>query len=156
MSGDGGFTVARQTVADPDVLTEITQVFGIARREAMPWLPILHTPAEDMAFLTDYLPDSQIWLARDHAQQLLGFIVFDDVWIDQLYLVPAAHRRGIGAALVKQAIADGLPKQLWCFQQNTAARAFYEALGFAVVELTDGATNEEKLPDIRYRYPGFH
>ena len=31
---------------------------------------------------------------------------------------------------------------LWCFAENAAARAFYEAQGFVVVEETDGAGNE--------------
>ena len=40
--------------------------------------------------------------------------------------------------------------QLWTFQRNLSARRFYEARGFALVEQTDGARNEEKEPDARY------
>jgi hypothetical protein len=41
------------------------------------------------------------------------------------------------------------------FQRNMPARAFYEARGLRVVEATDGAANEEREPDVRYRWePG--
>jgi hypothetical protein len=42
------------------------------------------------------------------------------------------------------------PLTLWTFQRNTAARAFYERRGFTAVELTDGSSNEESEPDVRY------
>ena len=38
--------------------------------------------------------------------------------------------------------------ELWVFQRNTGAVAFYEAHGFAIVEATDG-DNEEQEPDFR-------
>lgn len=51
-------------------------------------------------------------------------------------------------ALAKQRRPDGL--QLWTFQVNGPARRFYERHGFAAVEETDGAGNEEREPDVRY------
>jgi hypothetical protein len=39
---------------------------------------------------------------------------------------------------------------LWTFQRNAQARRFYEARGFACIEETDGAGNEEKEADARY------
>ena len=32
------------------------------------------------------------------------------------------------------------------------ARRFYEARGFRAIRFTDGAGNEEKTPDVRYRW----
>ena len=43
--------------------------------------------------------------------------------------------------------------QLWTFQVNDRARAFYARHGFREVELTDGATNEEHEPDVRLLRP---
>ena len=40
--------------------------------------------------------------------------------------------------------------QLWAFQSNAGGRRFYERHGFAAVEFTDGAGNEERWPDVRY------
>ena len=50
----------------------------------------------------------------------------------------------------KAAHPDGL--QLWTFQANAPAQRFYERHGFHEVERTDGAGNEERSPDIRYRW----
>jgi GNAT superfamily N-acetyltransferase len=38
---------------------------------------------------------------------------------------------------------------LWTFQANSAAIAFYLREGFVEIERTDGAGNEEGLPDVR-------
>lgn len=42
------------------------------------------------------------------------------------------------------------PLELWCFQANSRARRFYEARGFRAICFTDGAANEENVPDTRY------
>jgi hypothetical protein len=42
--------------------------------------------------------------------------------------------------------------ELWCFQANARARRFYEARGFRPIRFTDGDGNEEKTPDVRYRW----
>lgn len=41
---------------------------------------------------------------------------------------------------------------LWTFQRNRRARRFYELNGFAAVRETDGSSNEEKEPDVLYRW----
>ena len=58
--------------------------------------------------------------------------------------------RGVGTELlqVAQRCFDHL--QLWTFQRNVRARHFYEVRGFALVQETDGARNEENEPDARY------
>jgi len=42
--------------------------------------------------------------------------------------------------------------ELWVFQRNERARAFYRRHGFVLVEETDGAGNEERTPDARYAW----
>ncbi|QQR41278.1 GNAT family N-acetyltransferase [Devosia rhizoryzae] len=70
-------------------------------------------------------------------------------WIDHLYLHPDCRGRGIGEALVRQAMSRQERLQLWCFADNHPARRFYERLGFAIERQTSG-DNEEGLPDILY------
>lgn len=81
---------------------------------------------------------------------MTGIIVFRDGWIDQLYVLPGAQGCGTGSALLQIAQRAFDRLQLWTFQRNVKARRFYEAKGFALVEETDGAGNEEKEPDARY------
>ncbi len=71
-------------------------------------------------------------------------------WIDQLYVLPTAQRRGVGKDLLQVAQNAFGRLQLWTFQRNAPARRFYEARGFALIQQTDGARNEEKEPDVLY------
>ena len=78
-----------------------------------------------------------------------GFLARDGEMIHALYLRPKARRRGFGKALLDQAKAETPRLTLWAFQANAQARRFYAREGFAEVEETDGAGNDEKLPDVR-------
>jgi ribosomal protein S18 acetylase RimI-like enzyme len=114
------------------------------------FLPKLHTAEDDLAFWRNVLmPDSEIWVAeRDRI--IAGIMALRDDWISQLQVDPEKFRQGTGSALVRhaQSLRDDL--QLWCFQENRAARALYEKHGFTSVQFTNGEGNEEKTPDVRY------
>jgi putative acetyltransferase len=94
--------------------------------------------------------DCEVWGAFD--EDLIGFIAFREGWIDQFYLLPQRQRHGAGGALLQ--IAKGSPSvlSLWTFQRNAAARLFYERRGFVAVEETDGGRNDEREPDVFYRW----
>ncbi|MBR0915761.1 GNAT family N-acetyltransferase [Bradyrhizobium japonicum] len=126
------------------------QVHRIAFDRAMPWLLGLHTPAEDRWFYRERVfPTCRVW-GRFNDDELTGIIAFQDGWIEQLYVLPAAQGRGIGTELLDVAKAACDRLELWTFQRNTPARRFYEARGFTLIEQTDGARNEEREPDARY------
>ncbi|AHY50097.1 GNAT family N-acetyltransferase [Bradyrhizobium japonicum] len=126
------------------------QVHRIAFDRAMPWLLGLHTPAEDRWFYRERVfPTCRVW-GRFNDDELTGIIAFQDGWIEQLYVLPAAQGRGIGTELLDVAKAACDRLELWTFQRNTPARRFYEARGFTLVEQTGGARNEEREPDARY------
>jgi GNAT superfamily N-acetyltransferase len=118
--------------------------------QVLPWLTGLHTPEEDRQFFrTRLFRACEVWGAAD-GKELAGIIAFREGWIDQLYVLPTAQRRGIGTELLDVAKAKFARLQLWTFQRNAQARRFYEARGFVLVEETDGAGNEEREPDARY------
>jgi len=48
---------------------------------------------------------------------------------------------------------DGAAVSFWVFQRNLAARRFYERHGSRLIEMTDGALNEEREPDALYEKP---
>jgi len=126
----------------------------ILAMRTLTFLPQLHTTEEAMAWMAgEILPNQEAWVA-EVADDVVGYIVFTDDWINQLYVHPDHHTQGLGAALLAHVLATGTPKQLWTFQQNERARRFYEARGFEAVEFTDGAGNEEKTPDVRYVWRG--
>jgi putative acetyltransferase len=116
----------------------------------LPWLAGLHTPEEDVSFFQDHVfRDCSVWgvFAGD---ALAGMIAFRRGWIEQLYVLPEHQGRGIGRALLGVAQSGAEALELWTFQRNAEARAFYERHGFAAVEFTDGTGNAEREPDVRY------
>ncbi|MDQ0796672.1 GNAT family N-acetyltransferase [Streptomyces sp. B1I3] len=133
---------------------EITRVFLASRAAALPYLPRVHSDEDTLAWITHVvLPGSQVWVAEGEGGEVLGFTAADGDELDQLYLRPDVRRRGIGTLLlarVKEASRGEL--SLYTFRRNTAARAFYERHGFVAVAWDDGSRNEEKEPDVRYRW----
>ena len=137
----------------PLALTEMgaaAQVHRLAFDQAMPWLVGLHTPDEDRWFYRERVfPTCRVW-GRFDGDELCGIMAFRDGWIEQLYVLPAAHGRGIGTELLEVAKSASERLELWTFQRNEPARRFYEARGFTLAAQTDGSRNEEKEPDARY------
>lgn len=126
------------------------QVHRIAFEQAMPRLVGLHTPEEDRWFYREHVfKTCRVW-GRFDQDALSGLIAFRDGWVEQLYVLPAAQGHGVGTELLDVAKRACERLELWTFQCNERARRFYEARGFALVEQTDGARNEEKEPDARY------
>jgi GNAT superfamily N-acetyltransferase len=133
-----------------DDMDAAARVVRAAFDEALPSLAGLHTPEEDQWFFRERVfMTCAIWGAFDSAG-MIGMIAFRNDWIDQLYVLPDAQRRGIGTELLQVAKSAFDRLQLWTFQRNVRARGFYEARGFALVRETDGARNEEKEPDALY------
>lgn len=70
--------------------------------------------------------------------------------ITSLYVHPDAWRNGVGWALAKRGMTEGIGRgyqdlTLWVLASNVGARAFYEALGFRA----DGARKLEERPGFR-------
>ena len=85
--------------------------------------------------------------------EVVAWADIHDGWLDQLYCKRGFTGKGIGLELLnfaKSKEPNGL--QLWTFQVNTGARAFYIREGFKEVEQTDGANCEEKQPDVRMEW----
>jgi GNAT superfamily N-acetyltransferase len=126
------------------------RVHRIAFDRALPTLAGLHTPEQDRWFFRERVFTAcEMWGALD-GDAMTGMLAFREGWIDQLYVLPEAQGRGLGTALLQIAQNAFDRLQLWTFQRNTQARRFYEARGFALIQQTDGAHNEEKEPDALY------
>ena len=85
---------------------------------------------------------------------MAGFCALRPGWIEQLYIDPHYQRRGLGGAFVEMVKQGNMEMRLWTLQKNIAARRFYEARGFRLVELNEGWNNEEREPDALYVWSG--
>ena len=127
----------------------VARLFRAVVRTHLPYLPELHTPDEDLWFFRSRVfAACEVWVggAPD------GFIAFRDGWVDHLYVGTAHQRRGLGGALLAQAMRSYPHLRLWAFQKNAAAIRFYLARGFREIERTDGSRNEEREPDILFEW----
>lgn len=115
------------------------------------WMPKIHTPQEDLRFLHHLIETQDVTVLRN-ATQPMGFMAQAGDTIHALYLRPPARGMGYGAQFLDQAKSKAAQLDLWTFQANTGARAFYAREGFVEVEETDGAGNDEKQPDVRLRW----
>jgi GNAT superfamily N-acetyltransferase len=139
----------RLELADMDAVARVVRT---AFDHALPSLAGRHTPEEDRLFFRERVfGTSEVWGAFDGAA-MIGMIAFREDWIDQLYVLPNAQRRGVGTELLQVAQDSFDRLQLWTFQPNQPARRFYEARGFVLVQETDGAGNEENEPDALYQW----
>lgn len=114
------------------------------------WMPVLHTPDEDLAFIGTQILLHQAVTVAEAGENVVGFIAVKGEWIEQLYLDPPSTGGGIGSRLLGQATETMPVARLHCFQANLRARRFYERHGFQAEAFGDGSGNEEGLPDILY------
>jgi GNAT superfamily N-acetyltransferase len=136
----------------------ITDLWLRARRQAVPAIPAPARSDDEVGrwFADVVLPTRDVRVAVDVGSRLLGLLVLDDGWVDQLYVDPDHLGQGIGSRLLSVA-KEGSPEglRLWTFAANHRARNFYQQHGFVITDRTDGSRNEEKTPDILYRWtPG--
>ncbi len=134
--------------------TAIADVWLAAFRETYAFPPA-HSDAEVREWVrSGLLPSTETWVA-DAGGEVVGFMALRGAELEQLYVRRPWTGRGIGSRLITVAKArfpGGLG--LWTFQANAGARRFYERHGFVAIETTDGATNQERQPDVRYAWAG--
>jgi GNAT superfamily N-acetyltransferase len=146
--------IRRATSADA---TATAELYLRARRAgsatgAIP--PVVHDDKGVRGWVAQVvIPTLECWVAEDESGTLVGMLVLEDDWIDQLYVDPDLTGAGIGAELVavaKRERPGGL--RLWTFVSNAGAQRFYLRHGFHEVGRTDGSRNEEGVPDILYAW----
>jgi GNAT superfamily N-acetyltransferase len=124
-----------------------------SRHASIPAIPAPVHSDDDVRehFASVTVTKHETWLA-EVGTKLVGLLVLDNEWIDQLYVDPDCTGCRIGSRLLELA-KELRPRrlELWTFQSNTGARRFYERHGFVPTETTDGR-NEEHAPDVHYRW----
>jgi GNAT superfamily N-acetyltransferase len=137
---------------DADAQT-VADVYLASFKAALPTVQHAHGDDDIRRYVRDVLiAQTDCWVALD-GEQVVGMMSLTPGWIDQLYVAPDRLGEGIGRQLLDLAKSQAATDlQLWTFQVNDRARLFYERNGFIVVELTDGANNQEREPDVHYAW----
>jgi putative acetyltransferase len=143
------FSTRYATIADADA---VAAVFTASFR-TLTFLPMLHSAAEDRRFIKNMIfNDCHVIVAED-VTGIVSFLALEGQEVRLLYTRPDRSGQGAGTQLIEAAKKTGVRAlELWCFQANIRARRFYEARGFRAIRFTDGADNEERTPDVRYRW----
>ena len=120
--------IRRATPAD--AVLRAAGVLVRSRRHAVPAIPpLVHSDDEVDAWFAGFvMREREVWVAETDERTLVGVMVLDDRWVDQLYLEPGWTGRGIGARLLDQAKAqspDGL--ELWVFLSNVQSATLLRA-----------------------------
>jgi putative acetyltransferase len=143
------FRCRQATLDDAD---GIAAVFSSSLR-LLTFLPVLHTVEEDRRFIENIVLKECEVIVAEGDPGIVSFLALNGEEIRLLYSHPDFIGSGAGSLLldaVKKSSVVAL--ELWCFQANERARRFYEERGFRAVRFTDGRDNEEKVPDVRYRW----
>jgi len=140
----------RAEAADADAIGDI----WIAAFGATYAFPAAHTEEQIREWIGHHLlNETETWVAEEDGADIIGFLSLTDDMLDQLYVRPGSTGHGIGGRLVtlaKTRRPRGL--DLYTFAVNAGARRFYERHGFVAIAFGDGSGNEERQPDVRYRW----
>jgi ribosomal protein S18 acetylase RimI-like enzyme len=117
--------------------------------DATDWMPRVHSHADVVRhYETEVATRRQTIVAVD-GSLVRGFVTMtQDGFITALYVEESSRNQGIGGLLLQRAKRELSPQvNLYTFEANESARAFYARHGFAEINRTTG-DNEESLPDI--------
>ena len=143
------FKLRRATACDANA---IASVYSASFR-LLNFLPMLHTIEDCRWFIANViLKECEVTVADDETG-IVAFMALRGEEVRLLYTRRDRIGMGAGTQLINAAKVSGVDAlELWCFVANERARRFYEARGFRAIRFTDGADNEEHIPDIRYRW----
>jgi len=139
-----GWSITDANVTD---VAALARIIGDWVRETG-WMPVLHSREDDEGFVAGLLGGHTVRVARDGMARL-GFLARQGGRIQALHVEAGARGLGIGKALLAEVKVAEPEIEVWTFQANARALAFYRREGFREAARTDGSGNEEGLPDVR-------
>jgi putative acetyltransferase len=101
-----------------------------------------------------FLPQARLWLFVDQNDRPLAFMLIDHGHMEALFVDPAFHGQGIGAALVRHALKLHPNLTTDVNEGNGQAAAFYERMGFSRTGRSPRDSQGRPYPLIHLAYQG--
>ena len=114
---------------------------------------------EDVQFFlpsvaSDLLPTLEVYGIRNRAGVIMGFTGLSANAMEMLYIDPDYAKRGLGAFLTAKAVKlKGKPLYVEVNEQNRAAVAFYERIGFRRIGQSELDTTGRSFPVVHMELP---
>jgi len=143
--------IRRMTEHEIDAVAAVWYRAGVA---AYPYLPGWRSMTPELAlevFCKHIAAHCDIYVI-EHQGAIAGYLALKGTYVDRLYIDPPSQGHGLGTALIEHARrlhSEGL--ELHTHQQNVAACAFYERLGFVAVRY-GLSPPPESAPDVEYHW----
>ena len=143
------FRLRHATVNDAEAIAQIY----FASFRLLTFLPMLHEIDSYRWYVANRMLKEWVVTVAEDETGVVSFLGRQGEEVGHFYTRPDRIGQGAGTQLIEEAKASGVAAlELWCFQANMYARRFYERRGFRAIRTTDGAGNEERMPDVRYRW----
>jgi len=136
-----------------DQYSRDTAAMWRASKEKALGVQTIHSVDNHLDFLrTKLVKSNTVYLAIDQRSDLVvGIMAIHGTELNQLYIHVDYQRIGIGTRMLNLAKKLSPGKlQLYTFEVNSGAQAFYEQHGFVIIGR--GHENQEGLSDIRYEW----
>ncbi|NYE28939.1 putative acetyltransferase [Rhodanobacter sp. K2T2] len=98
-----------------------------------------------------FLPLAPLWLAVDHQDNVLGFILTEGSHLEALFIDPDQHRRGIGSRLLVHANGIHPVVSADVNEQNPNALRFYQRHGFTEIGRSPHDSDGRPYPILHLR-----
>lgn len=102
--------------------------------------------AELEALVRSFLPEAPLWVAADHQDKAVAFMLLSGQHMDALFVDPAIRGSGVGRMLIEHALSLAPELTTTVNEQNEQAVGFYKKMGFRV-------TGRSEVDDLGKPYP---
>lgn len=101
-----------------------------------------------------FLPAAPLWIAADADDHAQAFMLIENGHMEALFVDPAMRGHGLGAALVRHALAEHPQLSTDVNAQNAQALGFYERMGFRRTGWSEHDGQGRPYPLIHLAYDG--
>jgi len=135
--------------AVPADFPELAEVWETSVRATHGFLHVQDLELIKSLLVTDFLPAVRLFLLRDEAGPVMGFLGVSDEQVEMLFMRPAYRGAGVGKRLMRFAIDELGLRKVDVNEQNEQAVGFYRHLGFI-------ATGRSPVDAMGKPYPILH